>query len=229
MAFSFELLNRTLLPSPLSAIGRFFDIIVSGNILPDLSITLQRMAAGYVLASAIGIPLGLLMGYFLTVFRLFQIPLDFFRSLPVTTLYPLFVLMFGIGHASKIAMVFVASVFVIVLNSAYGVMQSSKIRRQMSQLFGASSFQVFRLVVFYDALPQTLIGLRVAVSYSLIVEIVCEMFMGTQRGIGQRVFEAYNTYSISELYALALLVGLLGYGLNQIFVISEKRLAHWVV
>lgn len=224
----FELLNPTLLPDFFDTARHLFKIVYTGNILRDFGESLARMSIGYCLASAIGIPLGVLIGYFNRLYQTFEVPLDFFRSLPVTTLYPLFVLLFGIGHSSKIAMVVAACIFVITLNTAYGVMQRKVVRSQVALLFGASKFQLLRDVIFWEALPQTLIGLRIAISYALIVEIVCEMFMGTQKGLGQRVFEAYNTYFIVELYAIILLVGVTGYVINKLFVIWESRVVHWV-
>src|SRR5207237_1613716 len=122
----------------------------------------------------LGVPLGVLIGYFTRVYETFEVPLDFFRSLPVTTLYPLFVLFFGIGQSSKIAMVVAACIFVITLNTAYGVMQRKAVRSQVAILFGASRWQLLSEIVFWEALPQTIIGLRIALSYALIVEIVWE-------------------------------------------------------
>jgi ABC-type nitrate/sulfonate/bicarbonate transport system permease component len=203
-------------------------MIYSGNIIRDFTESMIRMGIGYFLAVLIGVPVGVLIGYYITLYKAFEIPLDFFRSLPVTTLYPLFVLVFGIGHNSKIAMVVAACIFVIMLNTAYGVMQRKLVRSQVALLFGAKKFQLLKEVLFWEALPQTLIGMRIAISYALIVEIVCEMFMGTQKGLGQRVFEAYNTYLIVELYAIILLVGLTGYLINKLFVLGESRVVHWV-
>lgn len=224
---SFHAFSETLLPRPMDALMRLWELVVTRDIMPDLWATLWRTLAGFALAGTLGIAVGMLVGSFRALNRIFIAPLDFFRSLPVTTLYPLFILFFGLGNANKIAMVFVASWFVVILNTAYGVLQASPIRRQMAELFGASRLQVLMHVTFHDALPQIMIGLRVALSYSLIVSIVCEMFMGTQRGLGQRVFDAYNTYSISELYALVLIVGAIGYLLNVLFVFVERRTVHW--
>jgi NitT/TauT family transport system permease protein len=159
---------------------------------------------------------------------MFSFVLDFFRSTPVTTLYPVFVLIFGIKHLSKVAMVAWGCFFVIALNAAYGAMQAGTIRSQMARLYGASSFQIFRWITLFGALPQIIIGLRVALSYALIIEVLCEMFMGSQYGLGQRVTEAYTTYAIERLYAIILLVGTIGYALNRLFVFFEKRLASWV-
>lgn len=220
--------NTTLLPDFFETAKHLYNLIFTGNIVADFSQTIIRMSIGFAIATALGVPFGILIGYFSPLFKMFEIPLDFFRSLPVTTLYPLFVLIFGIGHNSKIAMVVAACVFVITLNTAYGVIQRKPVRTQMAQLFGASRIQLLKEVVFWEALPQIFIGLRIAVSYALIVEIVCEMFMGTQKGLGQRVFEAYNTYLIVELYAIVLLVGFTGYLINKFFVFVETHVVHWV-
>lgn len=226
--YHFELANRALLPDVLSTLKHLVRMVFTGNILADYGETLGRMSLGYAIAALVGIPLGVCLGSWKRGYASFEVVLEFFRSLPVTTLYPLFVLFFGIGHQSKIAMVVAACVFVIILNSAYGVLHAKQTRLQVAQVFGANRWQVFREILLFESLPQTIIGLRVAMSYALIVEIVCEMFMGAQRGIGQRVFEAYNTYDIVELYAIIILVGLTGYGINKLFVAIERPFTHWV-
>ena len=92
-------------------------------------------------------------------------------------MFPLFLLLFGMGNAGKVAMVFTAAVFVILLNSAYGVSHSSPARARMAQTFGASGWQIFRHITLFEALPHTLVGMRTALSLSLIVVIVSEMFI----------------------------------------------------
>jgi ABC-type nitrate/sulfonate/bicarbonate transport system permease component len=228
LASVFELLEPSLLPGPLATFQTFFKIIYTGDILPDIRDTIFRMLIGYGFAALIGVSLGMFIGLYKPLYESFEGVIDFFRSIPVTTLYPVFILIFGIDHLSKIGMVFWSSFFVITLNSAYGVIQSSKMRTEVAKLYGANSFQIFRWITFYNALPQTLIGLRVAISFSIIVEILCEMFMGSEYGIGQRVTEAFTTYAISELYALIILSGLIGYLFNRIFIVLETKLVPWV-
>lgn len=225
---SLSLLEPTLFPSPKNTFETLFRIIGTGNIFMDLFITILRMFAGLGLAILIGVLFGLAIGLIKPLYESTEGVIDFFRSIPVTTLYPIFVLMFGIGHISKIAMVFWASFFVIALNTAYGVIQTTKIRRKVAKLYGASNIQIFKWITFFDALPQTLIGIRVAISFALIVEILCEMFMGSEFGIGQRITESFTTYAIPELYALIIISGILGFSLNRLFVIFEKKLVPWV-
>lgn len=229
VVFRLGLFNGTLLPSPWSTFSETGKLIRTGSIWPDLYQTLWRTGVGYGSACAVGMVLGLWIGSVRWLYSSLEFLIDFFRSLPVTTLYPIFVLFFGIGSVSKIAMVFAASVFVVTLNSAYGVLQSNPIRSEMARLYGASHFKTFRSVTLPEALPQTLIGMRIALSYSLIVAVVTEMFMGAQTGIGQRVFDAYTTYATVELYAIVLITGIVGYALNRIFVIAERQLVGWAL
>jgi NitT/TauT family transport system permease protein len=221
------LANPRLLPAPDATFARLGEMLAGAGLAQDLIETLARTGAGYGLAAVVGVVLGLAIGSFQHLHRFLEAPLDFFRSLPVTTLYPLFVLAFGIGDVSKTAMIFAASLPVIVINSAYGVLNSNPTRRKMARSYGATQAQRFFWITFYDALPQSLVGLRVALSYALIVAVVAEMFMGTQVGIGQRIFEAYSSYALADLYAIILLTGFVGYGLNQAFVLVEHYVVYW--
>lgn len=221
------IVEPTLLPSVTIVWSAFVRLITKGNVLPDLGMTLSRTLGGFALAAVIGIPAGIVMGMFRPIYKSMLPLVDFFRSVPVTTLYPVFVLLLGVRDKSKIGMIFTGCVFIVMLNSAYGVLQSRLVRRQMARLYGCSRFQLVRWITFYEALPQTLIGLRVALSLALIVAVLGEMFMGCENGLGQRLTDAYTTFAVDRMYALVLLTGLLGFALNRIFVRIEKALVPW--
>ncbi|MEO6231527.1 MAG: ABC transporter permease [Ferruginibacter sp.] len=226
-AFQNQKAGTYLIPSPVTTFKKLTVLFFSGEIFIDLYETLYRMLAGYFLAGIFGISCGLLLGSFPFARKMFDGTIDFFRSIPVTALYPVFVLIFGIGSNSKIAMIFWASFFIICINTTYGVMQTNPIRRKMAQLYGATWFQIFSRVTFYDSLPHAMVGLRVALSYALIVSILTEMFMGSQYGIGAKISESYNLYQIDAMFALILIAGMLGYFFNIIFVRIEKKIVGW--
>lgn len=223
----FQLVPKLLVPHPINALELLTQMLRSGDILPDIWASLYRWGAGYSLGCLIGVPFGLLIGSSPGLYRASFFLLDFFRSLPVTALFPLFLLLFGIGNSSKIAMAFVATVFVVILNSAYGVLQAKKARLRAARVFGASPWQVFKWVVFFEALPQTLVGMRTSLSLALIVVIVSEMFIGTRIGLGQRVYDAYTLNLTEELYAILVLTGVLGYLINRLFIAAERRIVFW--
>ena len=221
------LVSPILLPGPSVVLSSAYELLASGDLTADLRFTLVQVLTAFGMAALGGTALGLAMGSFRPVYRATIPLLDFFRSVPVTSLYPVFVLTLGIGALSKLAMAFVAAIWVVALNTAYGVRHCSPVRTQMATMYGASRRQVFLLVRFFETLPQTAVGLRVALSYVLVVEILAEMFMGSALGLGQRLTDAYTKYRIAELYAVILIIGLLGFGANRLFQLVEQRIIHW--
>jgi NitT/TauT family transport system permease protein len=158
---------------------------------------------------------------------LLDFPVDFFRSLPVTALFPIFLVAFGIQDASKIAMVATAVAFVMIVTASYGVRQAPRTRQKMAQVFGASALQKFRDVVLPEAVGQIVSGMRVSLGTSMVVVIVAEMFIGARFGIGQRLYDAYSINAVEDMYGIVVLVGVLGYILNVLFSQIEKRLIFW--
>lgn len=219
--------NNNFLPSPAETFIKVGELFYSGNVLVDIYSTLQQFILGFGIASLLGIPLGLGLGFSRKGYATFEIVLDFFRSIPVTALFPLFILFFGIGNTTIVAMVTTACFFVILINSAYGVIYLNRTYLVVMDSFKATWFQKFTEVILYEALPFLFIGLRVAVSFGLIVVIVSEMFIGNQYGLGSRVYKAHETYLITDVYALTLIIGFLGYLLNKVFLMAERKIIHW--
>lgn len=227
VAHRFQFVEPALLPNISAVASAGVTLLTSFDTYLHIGMTLVRTLSGFGLAIILGVPLGISMGVFRPMYLAIVPLVDFFRSVPVTMLYPVFVVLLGVGDKSKIGMVFIACVFVIMLNSAYGVSQARATRRQMASLYGCTRLEVLRWVTFFEALPQTLIGLRVSLSLSLIVAVLGEMFMGSQYGLGQRMTDAYTTFAMDIMYAIVLLTGILGLLLNRLFVHIELTLVPW--
>jgi len=223
----FHLVSSTLLPQVPDTAARLWHFLSTRDLLPDLEWSIVRILAGFLSAAFVGVALGLVIGLDERLLEVMVAPIDFVRSIPISILYPVFVLVFGISHLSKIAMVFFGCVFVIALNTSHGVINAKPVRRQMASLWGASRAQVTRYITFYESLPQTAVGLRIALSFAVVVEVLCEMFMGSEHGLGQRVSDAYTTYAIPDLYALILIVGSLGFLLNRLLARLERTVVFW--
>ena len=142
-------------------------------------------------------------------------------------MFPLFLLLFGLGDVAKIAVAAFAAWLVIVFNVAYGVMNARQTRILAARSMGASSWRIFRNVIFYETLPQTFIGLRTAVSLALVVIIVAEMFIGATDGMGHRIIDAQISYSLTDMYGSILVAGAMGYGLNLALLFLERSVIHW--
>jgi ABC-type nitrate/sulfonate/bicarbonate transport system permease component len=227
VASQLQLVDKFFLPDPFTTIGKLFQLLASGAIVGDLISTLERVVLAFVIALAAGLPLGLLLGRSEKIYRSVEFIIDFFRSTPASALFPLFLLIFGITDISKIAVAAFASMLIIIFNTAYGVMHAKKSRVSAAQIMGATKAQIFRWILFWESLPQTFIGLRSAVSLSLIIIVLTEMFIGTTSGLGRKIIDSQITYEIPTMYATILLAGIVGYLLNLLFLVAEKRFLHW--
>lgn len=227
IAAELQLVDKFFLPGPIATLGELFKLLATGAIISDLLLTLERVLLSFIIALVIGLPLGLILGQSEKAYRSSEFIIDFFRSTPATALFPLFLLIFGISDLSKIAVTAFAGSLIIIFNTAYGVMYTKKSRVLAAQIMGATRAQIFRSILFWESLPQTFVGLRSAVSISLIIIIITEMFIGTTAGLGRKIIDSQITYEIKTLYATILLAGILGYLLNLIFLVIEKRYLHW--
>lgn len=198
----------------------------SGKLGADFLITLERTALAMALASAIGIPIGLVLGASEKLYRSLEFVVDFFRSTPATAIFPLFLLLFGVDDKTKVYVATFAASLAIIFNVAYGVMNARKTRLLAAWLMGARRHQIL-LVILLESFPQTFIGLRTGVSLALIVVIVAEMFIGSKDGLGNSIFDAQQLFEMPAMYAAIFASGALGYGLNLLFRQIEKRVVHW--
>jgi ABC-type nitrate/sulfonate/bicarbonate transport system permease component len=225
---SAHVVSPTLLPGIVSTFAKLYGIVLDGSLFPNLGSTLMRAVVGFMLSVALGVPIGVYLGAHPRIYRMFDSVIEFFRSLPGTAMFPLFLLAFGIGDGSKIAIAWFISFWIILVNSAYGVLQGSKTRTKVAESLRATPWQTLSRVIFMDALPQIFIGLRIGLSLSLIAVVVSEMFIGSNTGLGQKIYDSYLTYEISYLYAWLIVTGIVGYILNTLFAAVEHKTIHWV-
>jgi NitT/TauT family transport system permease protein len=219
--------DSVLLPSPERVASRIGTLAGTGAFWMDLGRTTTRWLSGFGLGVLAAVPVGLLLGSSRRLYESFEFLIEFFRALPVTALFPLFLLAFGIEDASKIAMVFTATFFPVLLNSAAGCFNSSDVRLRVASVFGASALQRFYTVVVFEAAPQILVGVRTALSISLIVVVLAEMMIGADRGVGQRLFDSYSRNDSAQIYALIVVLGTVGYLANRVVLRMERRFIFW--
>ena len=216
-----------LLPPPGATLLHLVDVFSSGTIFADLGSTVYRTLASFAIAVAVGVPLGVVLGSAEGAYRSVEFVIDFFRSTPSSALIPLFLLIFGITDINKIAIASFGAMLIVLFNSAYGVMNAKKTRVMAAQIMGVSKWHVFKDVMLMESLPQTFVGLRSAVSMALVIVIVAEMFIGSETGLGHRIIDAQQVFNVKDMYCSILITGALGYGLNLVFLLVEKRLIHW--
>ncbi len=219
--------DPVLLPSPAKAFDAFWKGMKGGALGFDFVKTVYRTAASTAIAAVIAIPLGIVLGSSEKLYRSLEFVIDFFRSTPASAMFPLFLVLFGVGDETKISVAAFGAVLVILFNVAYGVMNARKTRLLAAKLMRASKLRVLFDVMLLESLPQTFVGLRNGVSLALVIIVVAEMFIGSQDGLGHSVFEAQQLFDMPRMYAAIFAAGALGYGLNLFFLLIERRFVHW--
>lgn len=223
----FGVVQPIFLP-PLSRVFRtFFVLFFTGEIFPDFLKTLYRWLIGLLVGVVCGIPTGILMGYSDKAYASFEIVIDFFRSLPSIVLFPLFMVFFGLGDAPKISIAILASFLYITVSTIYGVKYARQSRFVLGKVYRATQWQILSKIIFPGALPDIFAGIRVSVSITLIVVIAAEMITGGRAGLGKILYEAALIYDMAKMYAVIIIIGLLGYISNKGFVTLENEIIHW--
>ena len=227
LVISTKLIRPVLLPPPAETLAHLWEVTVSGDIVEDFLATVYRTLLSFGIAVAIGVPLGVMLGSSVNAYRSVEFLVDFFRSTPSSALIPLFLMIFGVTDMNKIAIAAFAAVLVILFNSAYGVINARKQRVMAARVMGASRWQIFKDVLVWESLQPTFVGLRSGVSMALVIVIVAEMFIGSDSGLGNRIINAQQVLNVRDMYASILAAGALGYVLNILFLVLEKRVVHW--
>jgi sulfonate transport system permease protein len=219
-------INPTVFP-PLDAIlSALWQGLTSGALLDDIAISLQRSGIAFAAAVGLAIPLGLFMGQIRAVEQALDPILQFFRQTSALALYPVFILLLGLGEASKVFVIFWATLFPILLATIGGVKEVDRKLIEMAATFGASRATIFRRVVLPASVPSIFVGLRLSATTALLLLIAAEM-IGANKGLGFQVMNAQYNFQIPQMFAAILLLAALGLTANALLVTLQRRLCRW--
>jgi ABC-type nitrate/sulfonate/bicarbonate transport system permease component len=212
---------------PLSKILRaFFDLLMSGEIFVWLGPSLYRLSLGFLAAAAAGVVVGLVMGYFRIAYDLLEPLVEFLRPLPSPAYIPIVILFLGIDDAMKIAVIAFASFFPVVINTYSGVVNVDPTFVDVARTLGVRRRDIALRVILPAALPFTFSGLRVSLGIALIVTVLSEMIAGNS-GIGFFVLDMQRAFRNAEMFAAVIVLGIVGYLLNRLFLWVERRAVGW--
>jgi sulfonate transport system permease protein len=188
--------------------------------------SLWRMACGYLIAGFCGVTLGVIIGYFRFMFRLLDPVLQYLRATPPTAIIPVGILLLGIGDLMKILVIAFGAFWPILINSADGARLVPRERLDTARIFGLTQMETLRRVVIPSALPQIAAGLRTGLAIAFILIVVSEM-IGSTNGLGYYILQAQRTFAIPEMYGGVVLLAILGFLLNSLFVFGESKVLGW--
>lgn len=218
--------NPAVLPPLDTIFAALWNGVATGTFAHDIAVSLRRAGIAFGAAVGLGIPLGLFMGQIRIIERSLDPVLQLFRQTSALALYPVFILLLGLGETSKVFVIFWATLFPILLATIGGVKQVDPKLVEMARVYGAKRLTVFRRVVLPAALPQIFVGLRLSATTSLLLLIAAEM-IGANSGVGFQVMNAQYNFQIPLMFAAILLLALLGLTANFVLETLQARLCRW--
>jgi NitT/TauT family transport system permease protein len=211
-----------IFPSPLSVLNGISELSRKHVLWADILDSLCRVSIGFTTAAIVGIPLGLLLGWFPAMHQMVNPLFQFLRPISPIAWIPVAIIFFGIGNPAAVFLVFLGSFFPIVVACASGVASVSPVFRKAGSNFGLSNRALLVRVVFPAALPQILIGLRIALGIAWLVVVAGEM-VAVDSGLGYLVIDSRNSGKRYDLVVSAMLIiGLIGLILDAAFRRLEK-------
>ncbi len=220
--------DRVFLPPFSEVIDEWWALFISGDIWANTKASLTRAGAGFTLAIAIALPLGLLIGWFRQLAELLNPLLELFRNTAPLALLPVFVLILGIGESSKIGIVTYGCVWPILLNTVSGVKNVEPLLIKSARSMGLSSPRLFQKVILPAAVPTVFTGIRLAGAYAILILIAAEL-VGAKAGLGYLINYAQSNFDIPEMYAGIITISAIGLGINYLLLTLERRFSRWRV
>ena len=224
------LVRDLFLPGPLDVWDGLMELIQDGYkgrpLLEHIGISLFRVLAGFLSGAAAGTLLGLGMGYLPKLNALAAPFIEFLRPLPQLAYLVLLIIWLGIGETSKITMLFLAALPVSAIAARDGVANVPLDRVRVALALGASRWQAFRYVIVPSALPEILVGARLAAGIVYGTLIAAEIISGSD-GIGWMIMDAGRFLRSDYVFAGIGMIGLAGIAIDRLLVLLERRAVHW--
>jgi NitT/TauT family transport system permease protein len=220
--------QSAIFPTPWAVVTGTLELARDGTLWEHIGASLMRVGAGFGLAVAVAIPLGLWMGWvhgaFVTLNPLFQI----LRPISPIAWIPIAILWFGVGNASPIFLIFIASVFPMIVQTTVGVHTIEKRFLRAAENFGVSRTKLFMKVVFPATLPQIIVGMRIGLGVAWLVVVAAEM-IALHSGLGYLIIDSRNAGNRYDLViAGMIIIGLIGLMLDGFMRLLESmKVVRW--
>jgi ABC-type nitrate/sulfonate/bicarbonate transport system permease component len=219
-------LDPRFFPAPSSICVELFALIRTGELVIDLGWTLQRVAIGFCLGAVPAVALGLVMGLSPMLNAVFRPIVAAIYPVPKIALFPLIMLMFGLGETSKWVIIAIAVFFQVFFSTLAGVINIDRIYLDVARNFGASRWQAYRLIAMPAALPFIFTGCQLGIGMALIVVVVAEQF-GTKVGLGYLIWRSWQVFEVRDMFVGLMVVAILGYSIQLVMGALESQVVGW--
>jgi NitT/TauT family transport system permease protein len=201
-------------------------LLLSGTIAKHFSVSLARFLEGYLLAAAIAVSLGIVLGYFRSLHSWLEMLIEFLRPMPSVAIIPVAILMLGIGDSMIVSVTVYASMWPILINTIDGVRHIDSTLIDTGRTFGLSRRRILWQIILPGASSYIVTGLRIGLSIALILVTTAEMIVGS-KGLGFFILDEERSMNSGNMYAGIILVAVLGYALNRGFLTLESKAMKW--
>jgi ABC-type nitrate/sulfonate/bicarbonate transport system permease component len=216
-----KLLDSRFFPMPSVVIQDLLTQAMHKELWIHTGYTISRMLIGFVLGAIPGVLLGIAMGLSPVLRQLLQPAIAAIYPIPKVALFPLIMLMFGLGESSKWVIVGVAVFFQVLMATLAGVVNIERVYLDVAADFRARRWQAYRTIALPAALPFIFTGFQLGLGMSLIVVVIAENF-GTEKGLGYVIWHSWQIFEVRDMYVALILVALLGY-LSQLLLARVER------
>lgn len=220
------MVNAAVVPPPSAVAVQLAQIAGSGVFAVPLLQTLALLFAGYAIGCMLGIGLGILMGSSRAIYGLFEPLTELLRPIPKPALLPALILFLGLGAAMKITLVALAAFFPVLVSTVQGARGVDVTMIDMARTFGYRPAHILRRIVLPAASPYIAAGMRVSLGVALVVLVVAEMLAETG-GLGGALIAMQHQFMVRQTYAWLVIVAVVGFTLNALFVRAERRITFW--
>lgn len=215
-----------ILPDFGETIRTFFTSWTDQRVLRNLWITLRRVLTGSFYAILVGTVLGIAMGYSSKFMSAFSPIINSIRQIPIMAWVPLAIVWFGLGEGPTVFLIFMSAVFPLTINTIAGITSIDENYINAARSMGANTPAILRDVIIPGALPGFLTGVRLAVGSGW-MSVICAEFIATSAGFGYLMIEAQERLQTSRLYALMLMSALIGFVIDRLILLLDKKLTAW--
>lgn len=218
--------NPLFTSSPSRIVKAFIVLGASGELVTDILVSGAEFLYGFALSIVVGIPLGILMGWYRKIDAVCDPFVNFFYSTPRIALLPVMTIWLGIGINSKIAIVFLGAVFAILINTIAGVKNLDASLLRAARSFGADDLQIFRTIALPGTVPFLLTGIRLGLGHALVGVVAGELY-AAQAGVGYLIAVAGNTFQMDKVFAGVVIIAGAGMLITALVRRIEDHFQSW--
>ena len=222
----FGVLDRRFFPPPSEVAGTARQMLQDGSLAKAVLDSLRRLAIGYVSGAVLGIAVGLWLGLSSWSRALFEPWLIVTYPVPKLAIYPLLVLIVGLGEAPIVILLGVAIFYVVAINLIAGVLAIRPVILDVGRDCGASFLQLVRTIALPAALPHIFTGLEIAMGIAYIVLVAAE-FVGAKSGLGSVIWSSWQLFDVAPMYVAIVTISVLGYGSVMLLRLAARHLMPW--